>query len=373
MEIIDFNYIKRIIEDIKNEYLVNQPTISQKHKKGFKRKIYNLLPRTLQDLLKKFYKKKALKLGSKYNKDFFYIEGGHKGWSINFLQYIIEKGKGLSFDMDLFEKSDKEEIKKFIRNKIYLAIFGKLEKNKLFDEIDLKYIKRYNLLAKKVRKKGINYVLSVNNHNYTLPENLFEVPLFFNNYGLVNLPHKVTEKLKGTDFIDGGAFIGDSALILSLLKPQKIYSFEPDKFNFNKIRKLSLLNNLKNIVPVKMGLGDKNCKLKMNLNGCASYILDSGSEEIELTTIDSFSKKHHLNVGLIKMDIEGLELEAIQGAEKTIRKNKPVLLISLYHTGKDFFEIPPLIKKWVPKYTFRFLNLEHSTPASERVLLAYID
>jgi hypothetical protein len=34
------------------------------------------------------------------------------------------------------------------------------------------------------------------------------------------------------------------------------------------------------------------------------------------------------------------------GAEKTIKKDKPILLISVYHTGKDFFEIKPLLESW---------------------------
>jgi len=73
------------------------------------------------------------------------------------------------------------------------------------------------------------------------------------------------------------------------------------------------------------------------------------------------------------MDIEGFEYNAILGAKKTIISLKPILIISLYHKGLDFFEIPPLIKKWVPEYKFRFLNLNHYSRDCERVLLAYVD
>jgi len=51
---------------------------------------------------------------------------------------------------------------------------------------------------------------------------------------------------------------------------------------------------------------------------------------------------------------------------------KPKLLICLYHTGHDFFEIPKLIKKWVPSYRFRFINLNKIDPICERVLIAEI-
>ncbi|MEM2032456.1 MAG: FkbM family methyltransferase, partial [Candidatus Woesearchaeota archaeon] len=71
--------------------------------------------------------------------------------------------------------------------------------------------------------------------------------------------------------------------------------------------------------------------------------------------------------------IEGYEYNAILGAEKTIKKYKPVLSISLYHTPRDFFEIPKLLKQWVPEYKMRFLNLNPLSPILERTLLAYVE
>ncbi|MCQ5341413.1 MAG: FkbM family methyltransferase [Candidatus Methanomethylicia archaeon] len=93
-------------------------------------------------------------------------------------------------------------------------------------------------------------------------------------------------------------------------------------------------------------------------------------ERIELTTIDRFVNDNSLDVGLIKIDIEGYELEAIKGAKNTIINKKPVLMISLYHNG-DAFEIPKLLKSWVPEYEFRLLNLNRANATIERILLAY--
>jgi len=102
-----------------------------------------------------------------------------------------------------------------------------------------------------------------------------------------------------------------------------------------------------------------------------SVFKGSSCLNIPLTTIDSFVEKHNLHVGLIKMDIEGYELEAIKGARKTIISQRPVLVISVYHMGKDFLEIPRLIKEWRNDYTLRFLNHNHAHPFSERVLMAW--
>jgi hypothetical protein len=91
----------------------------------------------------------------------------------------------------------------------------------------------------------------------------------------------------------------------------------------------------------------------------------------ELTSIDNFVSKNSLNVGLMKFDIEGYEFEAIRGAKNTIMNMKPIIIVSLYHTGKDFFEIPKLLKSWVHEYKFRFLNLNKIHATFERVLIAY--
>jgi hypothetical protein len=72
------------------------------------------------------------------------------------------------------------------------------------------------------------------------------------------------------------------------------------------------------------------------------------------------------------MDVEGFELEVIKGGIKTIQKQTPTLIISLYHTGKDFFEIPKILKTLVPEYKFKFLNLNRASATFERVLIAYV-
>ena len=95
------------------------------------------------------------------------------------------------------------------------------------------------------------------------------------------------------------------------------------------------------------------------------------TEKIEVTTIDTECKDK--KVGLIKMDIEGFEYFAIKGGLETIKRDKPVLLISIYHTGKDFFEIPPMIKSCVSEYMFRYLDLMPSSPITEKILVGYVN
>jgi hypothetical protein len=115
--------------------------------------------------------------------------------------------------------------------------------------------------------------------------------------------------------------------------------------------------------------------MKITPFGSASFISDvfrlSEGKEIEVVTLDEFVKENNLDIGLIKLDVEGYELDVLNGAKETIKRFKPVVSIAVYHRGEDFFEIPRLVKNLVPEYKLRFLNLNAENPIFERILLAY--
>lgn len=201
--------------------------------------------------------------------------------------------------------------------------------------------------------------------------------LFASDNGLKNLPQKVHNYIKGKDFIDGGALSGDSALVMAKYQPGKIYSFEPVSENFALLQKVLKAKNLTQVVPVKRGLGDKQkqavcCQKEGSSTTLPDFLTPgAGAETIEIITTDAFAKEHNLNIGLIKLDIEGCELAAIRGAVNSIKKSRPVLLISVYHLPEDFFEIKPLIEKEIGGYVFKMEKLIPLSPAAEILLIAY--
>jgi FkbM family methyltransferase len=173
------------------------------------------------------------------------------------------------------------------------------------------------------------------------------------------LSGKVKEYITGKDFLDIGAFIGDSTFIYQDL-----------------IETIECEGNTK-IHAVKKGIGDEKAVMEIVIQSSYSAIIKNHNinhilptEKIEITTIDEECEDK--KVGLIKMDIEGFEYFAIKGGLETIKRDKPVLLISIYHTGKDFFEIPPMIKSCVPEYIFRYLDIMPSNTIAEKILVGYI-
>lgn len=152
--------------------------------------------------------------------------------------------------------------------------------------------------------------------------------------------------------IDAGGFIGDTAIGFAYKNPSGIvYSFEPSEIGFEKIKILS--RDFPNIYPVKKGLWNENCPLLFNegekqSNGSR---VGEGNKIIDGITLDSFIQAQCISkVDFIKMDIEGAELNALDGARYVIERDKPDLAICIYHSPTDLWEIPLWIKRNFPEY-----------------------
>lgn len=197
---------------------------------------------------------------------------------------------------------------------------------------------------------------------YRLPINHFEPCVFFDKHGITQLSGSRNRMIQG-DIIDAGGFIGDSVLVLSPYTNKKVYTFEPVKENFDLLRKTMELNNITNVVCENMALGSQ-CGTAFfsaqSFSSCRTDSADEETEKVPVITLDEYVSEHHLQVGLIKTDLEGMEQDFLMGAKETITTQKPVLLLSMYHNDQDFFGLKPLLEDWNVGYRFKvFKGLDY--------------
>ncbi len=151
--------------------------------------------------------------------------------------------------------------------------------------------------------------------------------------------------------VDLGAFIGDS--VLSYVNTYgtygKIYAYEITPGTFRALRQN--VSGLQNVVLCQKGVGAKNGRMYIedSNGGAGNRLVENGAMEIEVVSLDEDIQER---IDVIKMDIEGAEKDALEGAKRHIQEEKPSLLISAYHLPGDLFDIPKLISQMRGDYRF---------------------
>ena len=195
--------------------------------------------------------------------------------------------------------------------------------------------------------------------------------------------------------LDLGAYTGDTARLFAQLRPgfKAIYAAEPEARNFRKLSEFSEVFNSEHpgsaVYPLNIGIGDKDEEVLFSVGG------GRGSRSKKLAPVrftsvdrllgevcglpadaqlapDAVNPEYGGNhpapdvfipvlpeTGnlLIKMDLEGWEMKALEGAKQTIIRHKPNLLISAYHRTDDLLIIPEFILSLDPSYK---VYLRHS-------------
>jgi FkbM family methyltransferase len=152
---------------------------------------------------------------------------------------------------------------------------------------------------------------------------------------------------KGASVMDLGGNLGIVSVYLSKRtgKQGKVYVFEPDEKNFNLLSQNVVLNKADNVTPVKKGVWNRNGTLEFFSGGNytssfhkTDYIEKGKSKyavkKVTVTTMDNAAKDLKIKkLDLVKIDIEGSEIQALEGGEKTIRKFKPDLIVEAHIIG----------------------------------------
>ena len=151
---------------------------------------------------------------------------------------------------------------------------------------------------------------------------------------------------------------------------QHIYGFEPDMDNYKMAEKnLYLLKNCQFLHKALYKEIQTMAFMSSHSTGKRgnAHLQENGDDNIQTYYGDALE---HVPT-FIKMDIEGAEAEALEGLQRTIKKNKPKLAVCIYHKQEDFWKIPLYIHHLNPFYQFIIRNHMKLFDLIETVCYAY--
>lgn len=177
----------------------------------------------------------------------------------------------------------------------------------------------------------------------------------------------------GDIILNCGAYMGTTDFLYhAVAKDCTVHSFEPYPPLFAQLVTIAKEIKTGQTIPVKYGLWNKKGKVSFSNDGCP-HVIDSDegsgsqiSQSIDVTTIDEYCAEKGIAPDMIKMDLEGAEPFALEGARKTISTHRPKLQISIYHTVDQRISIPLQIDEMVSDYEYYVGH--HSFTLSETIL-----
>jgi len=148
-------------------------------------------------------------------------------------------------------------------------------------------------------------------------------------------------KLDEGVFVDIGSNIGKYAVKIGRKLSGgkgRVIALEPEPYNFEILKKNIKLNNLDNVLPLQLACYSENKKLTFYVEKSGSgshsiYPTNSASKTIiiDALKLDDILKKNKIErVDLIKIDVEGAEVNVFQGAMNTIKKYHPQIIFECF-------------------------------------------
>lgn len=274
-----------------------------------------------------------------------------------------------------YEVKDVEDIKKLDKDigiiiasayqkEIYEQLLGMNLKNPIFPYIDdlmydvykeaKDYIYDLSIFQKFEDEDSKEYLKSIINFRKSL--DITEIKFFTNAKVQYIHPHIAYEKIDG-NILDIGAYDGDSMKTFYNYCPNvsKIYAIEPQSNNFEALKhNINKLNYTNKVVPIKYAISNVDDEkvfidVQESLSSTAQANTQVENKNFVLTkTLDSLYKNEKID--LIKMDIEGFEMNALLGATEIITNQLPTLILSAYHKNRDIYDFIEFIQSLSNEY-----------------------
>ncbi len=158
----------------------------------------------------------------------------------------------------------------------------------------------------------------------------------------------------GDMVLDVGAFLGDSAVAFSRLVGDggRVYSIEALRPQFETLKENLARFGCHNVTAHFNAAWNRNEDLCISANRGSSCIGGAGNP-VPGIRLDDFVREQGLErVDFVKMDIEGAEQQAIEGAAETIRRFRPKLALSAYHRPEDMYQLMDMVAELHPGYRY---------------------
>jgi FkbM family methyltransferase len=183
------------------------------------------------------------------------------------------------------------------------------------------------------------------------------------NIGLQYLAHDIPEDKDFSRFIDCGGYDGDTFRQLAdHTEIDTLAAFEPQAAMYRKYA-ATIASHPKpprQTYLFPCGVHSETTQLRFAANAdaqSAARVSNEGDQLIQCVAIDEALQGFRPT--FIKMDIEGAEIDALHGAQKTIESVGPALAICVYHRFSDLWEIPCLIYSMRPDYRYYLRNYNY--------------
>ena len=216
-----------------------------------------------------------------------------------------------------------------------------------------RYLSKSRLLKKYNDPSNLTYCWKIFDKNIYMRLNnrgFIEKEILYNKNYSKNINFHLLQKfLPGSVYLDIGANIGTTALPIAFHNPDsEVHAFEPNPNIFEILKINKIQNNCSNIFLYNMAAGSKKERLPFFVSqqeeanhGLSSLfknsdILKAKSIEVDVIKVDDFFENLKKKISLIKIDVQGLEWDVIQGSKNIINKYKPTIIFE--HDDQYFNE-----------------------------------
>lgn len=303
------------------------------------------------------------------------------------LENMIQKYKNVNFGILIASPKYEKEIITYLENYInkyriysfecelyYLCTFNIEEYKKYLSENLDKFEELYFTLHDELSKKTLEKVIK---GRLSGELDYFRDVFTHKQYFCDDIIKLTEEEI----IVDVGASCGDTLKDIvnyTNKKFKKIYCLEPDKMCLVDLVNIKESLKLENVTIIDKGAWNRNEQL--NFLSCSdnvsSKIVEDSKQQNEknnnIYTIETICIDDVImdEVTFIKMDIEGAEIKALNGAKHIIRKYKPKLAICVYHRNEDILEISQYVRMLVPEYKIYLRH--HGINGTDTVLYAIL-